>query len=200
MVSGVPLTAGLTWSQCRSGRATASRWQVDALFYSVGLVSSAITEAARTVPTDLVSPDPGCDPSGFRLCDHLSGLSGRIAGPASISPGATGCCSSPVPRHACASTANVVTAGVFATPSMKKFGYTAVKAGATEVAASVNGQLMPPIMGAAAFILASSSAMILGMGLPTTANAAGVFHASVPVRIGPGSMIGCGCACQGIAW
>lgn len=53
------------------------------------------------------------------------------------------------------STANVVTTGTFTIPLMKRVGYPAVKAGATEVAASVNGQLMPPIMGAAAFIMAT---------------------------------------------
>ena len=37
---------------------------------------------------------------------------------------------------------------------MKRTGFSAVKAGAIEVAASVNGQIMPPIMGAAAFIIA----------------------------------------------
>ena len=52
------------------------------------------------------------------------------------------------------STANVVTVGTFTIPLMKKAGLTATKAGAIEVAAGVNGQLMPPIMGAAAFIIA----------------------------------------------
>lgn len=52
------------------------------------------------------------------------------------------------------STANVVTVGTFTIPLMKKAGFTSVKAGAIEVAAGVNGQLMPPIMGAAAFIIA----------------------------------------------
>lgn len=52
------------------------------------------------------------------------------------------------------STANVVTVGTFTIPLMKKAGLGSVKAGAIEVAAGVNGQLMPPIMGAAAFIIA----------------------------------------------
>ena len=52
------------------------------------------------------------------------------------------------------STANVVTVGTFTIPLMKKAGLSRVKAGAIEVAAGVNGQLMPPIMGAAAFIIA----------------------------------------------
>lgn len=52
------------------------------------------------------------------------------------------------------SIANTVTTGTFTIPLMKKAGYPAVKAGAIEVAASTNGQLMPPIMGAAAFLMA----------------------------------------------
>ena len=52
------------------------------------------------------------------------------------------------------SIANVVTTGTFTIPVMRKIGLPAVKAGAIEVAASVNGQIMPPIMGAAAFVIA----------------------------------------------
>lgn len=52
------------------------------------------------------------------------------------------------------SIANTVTTGTFTIPLMKRTGYPAIKAGAIEVAASTNGQLMPPIMGAAAFIIA----------------------------------------------
>jgi len=52
------------------------------------------------------------------------------------------------------SIANTVTTGTFTIPLMKGVGYPAHKAGAVEVACSTNGQLMPPIMGAAAFIIA----------------------------------------------
>ena len=52
------------------------------------------------------------------------------------------------------SIANTVTTGTFTIPLMKKLGFPAHKAAAVEVAASTNGQLMPPIMGAAAFIIA----------------------------------------------
>ncbi|HEB49890.1 MAG TPA: TRAP transporter permease [Desulfobulbus sp.] len=52
------------------------------------------------------------------------------------------------------SIANIVTTGTFTIPMMKKVGYPATKAAATEVAASTDGQLAPPIMGAAAFIIA----------------------------------------------
>ncbi|MCD7974240.1 MAG: TRAP transporter permease [Phascolarctobacterium sp.] len=53
-----------------------------------------------------------------------------------------------------AAVANVVTTGAFTIPLMKKIGYTKEFAGAVESAASVGGQLLPPIMGAAAFIMA----------------------------------------------
>ena len=52
------------------------------------------------------------------------------------------------------SIANVVTTGTFTIPLMKRLGYPATKAAAIEVASSVNGQLAPPVMGAAAFIIA----------------------------------------------
>lgn len=52
------------------------------------------------------------------------------------------------------SIANTVTTGTFTIPLMKKLGFPKHKAAAVEVAASTNGQLMPPIMGAAAFIIA----------------------------------------------
>ena len=52
------------------------------------------------------------------------------------------------------SVANVLTTGAFTIPLMKKAGYPAEVAGAIEPVASTGGQLMPPIMGAAAFIMA----------------------------------------------
>ncbi|OSP56600.1 TRAP transporter permease [Pseudoruegeria sp. SK021] len=51
------------------------------------------------------------------------------------------------------SIANVVTTGTFTIPLMKRVGFTREQAGAVEVASSVNGQIMPPVMGAAAFLM-----------------------------------------------
>ncbi|WP_309571509.1 TRAP transporter permease [Deinococcus sp.] len=51
---------------------------------------------------------------------------------------------------------NVVTGGNITIGTMKRVGYSAEKAGAIEVASSSNGQLMPPVMGAAAFIMAQN--------------------------------------------
>ena len=72
------------------------------------------------------------------------------------------------------SVANTVTTGTFTIPIMKKTGLPATKAGAIEVAASVNGQIMPPIMGAAAFVMAE----LLGIPYLTV-----VTHAFLPAVI-----------------
>jgi TRAP transporter 4TM/12TM fusion protein len=80
----------------------------------------------------------------FALLGHLRGGPAKAA---VASSGLTGLISG-------SSIANVVTTGTFTIPLMKRVGYTADKAGAVEVAASVNGQIMPPVMGAAAFLMA----------------------------------------------
>ncbi|SFB12106.1 TRAP transporter, 4TM/12TM fusion protein [Lentibacillus halodurans] len=68
--------------------------------------------------------------------------------------------------------ANVVTTGAFTIPLMKKIGYHKNFAGAVESAASVGGQILPPIMGAAAFIMAEN------LGIPyTTVILAGIIPA-----------------------
>ncbi len=77
----------------------------------------------------------------------LGGFRGGPAKAAVAASGLTGMVSG-------SSIANTVTTGTFTIPLMKKLGFPAYKAAAVEVAASTNGQLMPPIMGAAAFIMA----------------------------------------------
>ncbi len=79
----------------------------------------------------------------------FAGLGHMKGGPAKaavVSSGMTGLVSG-------SSIANVVTTGTFTIPLMKKVGFSAEKAGAVEVAASTNGQLTPPVMGAAAFLM-----------------------------------------------
>ncbi len=82
----------------------------------------------------------------------LGGFRGGPAKASVLASGLTGMISG-------SSIANTVTTGTFTIPLMKRAGYPAVKAGAIEVAASTNGQLMPPIMGAAAFIIAETCNM-----------------------------------------
>ena len=77
----------------------------------------------------------------------LGGFKGGPAKAAILGSGLTGMVSG-------SSIANIVTTGTFTIPLMKKVGYPPTKAAAIEVAASTDGQLAPPIMGAAAFIIA----------------------------------------------
>ena len=77
---------------------------------------------------------------------YLGHLRGGPAKAAVVASGLTGLISG-------SSIANVVTTGTFTIPMMKRVGFSAEKAGAVEVASSVNGQIMPPVMGAAAFLM-----------------------------------------------
>jgi TRAP transporter 4TM/12TM fusion protein len=79
----------------------------------------------------------------FSLLGHLRGGPAKAAVVASAMTGVI----------SGSSIANTVTTGTFTIPLMKRVGFSAEKAGAVEVASSVNGQLMPPVMGAAAFLM-----------------------------------------------
>lgn len=61
-----------------------------------------------------------------------------------------------------AAVANVVGTGAFTIPLMKKIGYSKNFAGAVEASASVGGQILPPIMGASAFIMAETTGVAYG--------------------------------------
>lgn len=81
--------------------------------------------------------------ASFAALGHFRGGPAKAA---VVSSGLTGLVSG-------SSIANVVTTGTFTIPLMKKVGFKPEKAGAIEVACSTNGQLMPPVMGAAAFLM-----------------------------------------------
>ena len=100
----------------------------------------------------------------FSLMGHFKGGPAKAA---VVSSAMTGMISG-------SSIANVVTTGTFTIPLMKKVGFSAEKAGAIEVAASTNGQLTPPIMGAAAFL------MVEYVGIPFTDI---IKHAILPALI-----------------
>ncbi|WP_434052553.1 MAG: TRAP transporter permease [Roseibium sp.] len=76
----------------------------------------------------------------------LGHLKGGPAKAAVVGSAATGLISG-------SSIANVVTTGTFTIPLMKRVGFSSEQAGSVEVASSVNGQIMPPVMGAAAFLM-----------------------------------------------
>ncbi|NYT22379.1 TRAP transporter fused permease subunit [Alcaligenaceae bacterium] len=100
----------------------------------------------------------------FALLGHLRGGPAKVA---VVSSAVNGIVSA-------SSVANVVTGGIFTIPLMKKAGYGGVRAGAIETASSVNGQIMPPVMGAAAFL------MIEYVGIPYTDI---IRHALLPASI-----------------
>jgi TRAP transporter 4TM/12TM fusion protein len=100
----------------------------------------------------------------FSLMGHFKGGPAKAA---VVSSAMTGMISG-------SSIANVVTTGTFTIPLMKKVGFSAEKAGAIEVASSTNGQLTPPIMGAAAFL------MVEYVGIPFTDV---IRHAFLPALI-----------------
>jgi TRAP transporter 4TM/12TM fusion protein len=79
----------------------------------------------------------------FAMLGHLRGGPAKVA---VVSSGLNGLISG-------SSVSNVVSGGIFTIPLMKKAGYGGVKAGAIETMSSVNGQIMPPVMGAAAFLM-----------------------------------------------
>lgn len=100
----------------------------------------------------------------FSLLGHYRGGPAKAA---VVASGMTGLISG-------SSIANTVTTGTFTIPMMKRSGFSAEKAGAVEVAASVNGQIMPPVMGAAAFL------MVEYVGLPYVEI---IKHAFLPAAI-----------------
>src|SRR5687768_10687447 len=100
----------------------------------------------------------------FAMLGHLRGGPAKVA---VVSSGLNGLISG-------SSVSNVVSGGIFTIPLMAKAGYGGVKAGAIETASSVNGQIMPPVMGAAAFL------MVEYVGIPYTDI---VKHAFLPAVI-----------------
>ncbi len=94
----------------------------------------------------------------------LGHMRGGPAKAAVVSSGLTGLISG-------SSIANVVTVGTFTIPLMKRVGYKPHVAAAVETAASVDGQIMPPVMGAAAFL------MVEYVGIPYTQI---IKHAALP--------------------
>lgn len=102
---------------------------------------------------------------GKFFIDLALGAAGRyVGGPAKVAVLASGFFGT----ISGSSVANTVSTGTFTIPLMKSVGYKGAFAGAVEAASSTGGQIMPPIMGAAAFIMAQ----FLGVGYIEIAKAA----------------------------
>lgn len=92
----------------------------------------------------------GADQHFMNICIALTGK--KPGGPAKVSV----LSSAAMGTISGSSIANVVTTGTLTIPLMKSTGYTSEEAGAIEAASSTGGQIMPPVMGTAAFILAET--------------------------------------------
>ena len=79
--------------------------------------------------------------------------------------------------------ANVVTTGTFTIPLMKKTGYSKEFAGSVEATASVGGQLLPPIMGAAAFVMAETLGVQYGVIIKAAVIPALLYYMGILVQV-----------------
>ena len=79
--------------------------------------------------------------------------------------------------------ANVVTTGAFTIPLMKKTGYSSEFSGSVEASASVGGQLLPPVMGAAAFIMAEMLGMRYSIIVVSAAIPALLYYLGILVQV-----------------
>jgi len=94
--------------------------------------------------------------TGKLFMDFAMALAGHTAG----GPAKVACMTSAMfGTISGSSTANVMTTGTFTIPMMRRIGYRPAFAGAVEAVASTGGQIMPPIMGAAAFVMAEFMAV-----------------------------------------
>ena len=112
--------------------------------------------------------------------DAASALAGHTkGGPAKVSVLASGFLGS-INGSAIA---NVVTTGTFTIPLMKKTGYSKEFAGAVEATASVGGQLLPPIMGAAAFVMAETLGVQYGVVVKAAVIPALIYYLGIIIQV-----------------
>lgn len=136
----------IRWGGASFGRAMSTMWLTSEGVFGVALsVSSAFVFLFVLFGSMLDRAGAGnfFIKIAFALLGHLRGGPAKAA---VLSSMMTGVISG-------SSIANVVTTGTFTIPLMKRVGFTPEKAGSVEVASSVNGQIMPPVMGAAAFLM-----------------------------------------------
>jgi len=119
----------------------------------------------------------GC---GKAFVDLAYAITGRVTGGPALASVITSALFGTVSGSA---VANVVVDGVYTIPLMKRMGYKPHMAGAVEAATSTGGQLMPPVMGAAAFLLAEISGTPYIEVIKIAAIPACLYYAAVAVII-----------------
>ena len=121
---------------------------------------------------------------GVGVADFFNQLANSIAGRTRGGPAKIAVISSALMGMVSGETsANVATTGVFTIPLMKRIGYPPYFAGAVECSASAGGQIMPPIMGATAFVMADT------LGIPYATIAIAAFFPAVLYFLGVFSIV-----------
>ena len=116
---------------------------------------------------------------GVGIADFFNRLANAIAGGTRGGPAKIAVISSSLMGMVSGETsANVATTGVFTIPLMKRVGYPAYFAGAVEAAASAGGQILPPVMGATAFVIADT------LGIPYATLAIAAFFPAMLYYVG----------------
>ena len=138
---------------------------VSATFVALFVIFGAFMENTRTGEffTNLACKVAGTSPGGpAKIAVISSGLFGSISGVAA---------------------ANVYATGTFTIPLMKKMGYKDRFAGAVEAASSTGGMLMPPVMGAGAFVMAEITGISYLKIIVAAALGAILYYVSIGMRV-----------------
>ena len=138
---------------------------VTATFVAIFVIFGSFMEQTKTGEffTNFATKVAGKGPGGpAKIAVVSSGLFGSISGVAS---------------------ANVYATGTFTIPLMKKLGYRAQFAGAVEAAASTGGLIMPPIMGAGAFVMSEITNIPYGTIAAAAALGAILYYVSIGLRV-----------------
>jgi len=138
---------------------------ITATFVAVFVIFGSFMEGTKTGEffTNFASKAAGRGPGGpAKIAVVSSGLFGSISGVAA---------------------ANVYATGTFTIPLMKKLGYRSQFAGAVEAAASTGGLIMPPIMGAGAFVMSEITGIPYGRIALAAAIPAILYYVSIGVRV-----------------
>ena len=141
------------WFGKNQGPVGAIRYLTIGLFYDIrGLLSTPIQVCAKFIVVFIIF---GAFLERTGISNFFISLANCVAGAASGGPAKVAVISSALCGMVSGSSVgNTVTTGSVTIPMMKKTGYRGEFAGAVEAAASTGGQIMPPIMGAAAFLMA----------------------------------------------
>jgi TRAP transporter 4TM/12TM fusion protein len=138
---------------------------ITATFVAIFVIFGSFMEGTKTGAffTNFACKAAGRGPGGpAKIAVVSSGLFGSISGVAS---------------------ANVYATGTFTIPLMKRLGYRPQFAGAVEAAASTGGLIMPPIMGAGAFVMAEMTGIPYGTIALGAAIAAVLYYVSIAFRV-----------------